>query len=143
MKLMIDRLVCADGGSADPTTTHGKDPEKAKAIELKGWDFPKHLENRVYGLVVHGDVAGVEETRYALSDWLDWMGLVDAGAMSRLDRFIGYYRPYATSHEELDADKAVQEEVRNVGRAVARAVKEMRAGRLGRPDAGLERPRAK
>jgi hypothetical protein len=71
------------------------------------------------------------------------MGLVDAGAMSRLDRFIGYYRPYATSHEELDADTAVQEEVRNVGRAVARAVKEMRAGRLSRPDAGLERPRAK
>ena len=143
MKLMIDRLVCADGGNADPTTTHGKDPEKAKAIELKGWDFPKHLENRVYGLVVHGDVAGVEETRYALSDWLDWMGLIDAGPMARLDRYIGYYQPYATSHDELDRDKAVQEEVRNVARAVAKAVAQVRAGRFVRPDKDLKRPRAK
>jgi len=143
MKLMIDRLVCADGGNPDPTTTKGKDAEKAKEIELAGWPFPKHLEGRVYGLVVHGDVAGIEETRYALSDWLDWMGLVDAGYESRLDRYIGYYKPYATSHEELDRDKDVQEEVRNVARAVARAVRDVRSGKLKRPDEGLERIRAK
>jgi hypothetical protein len=63
--------------------------------------------------------------------------------MSRLDRFIGYYKPYATSHLELDRDEEVQEEVRNVARAVASAVAELRAGRLSRPDAKLERPRAK
>jgi multimeric flavodoxin WrbA len=143
MKLMIDRLVCADGGNADPTLTHGKDVEKAKALELAGWPYPKHLAGRVFGVVVHGDVAGIEETRYALTDWLEWMGLVDAGAKSRLDRFIGYYRPYATSHEELDRDTAVQEEVRNVARAVANAVAQLRAGKLSRPDDGLERPRAK
>ena len=143
MKLMIDRLVCADGGNPDPTLTKGKNAELAKKIELDGWPFPKHLAGRVYGLVVHGDVAGIEETRYALSDWLDWMGLVDAGAMARLDRFIGYYQPYATSHEELDRDKHVQEEVRNVARAVANAVGEMRAGKLSRPDAKLQRPRPK
>jgi multimeric flavodoxin WrbA len=143
MKLMIDRLVCADGGNPDPTLTHGKDPEKAKALELAGWPYPKHLAGRVYGVVVHGDVAGIEETRYALCDWLDWMGLIDAGAMSRLDRFIGYYRPYATSHEELDRDEAVQEEVRNVARAVAVAVGDLRAGTLSHPDAKLARPRAK
>ncbi len=143
MKLMIDRLVCADGGNPDPTTTHGKDAEEAKRIELKGWDFPKHLEGRVYGLVVHGDVAGIEETRYALTDWLDWMGLIDAGPSSRLDRYIGYFKPYATSHEELDRDKDVQEEVRNVARAVARAVRDVRSGKLKRSDAGLERIREK
>jgi multimeric flavodoxin WrbA len=143
MKAMIDRLVCADGGNADPTSTHGKDPKKAKEIELAGWPFPKHLAGRVYGLVVHGDVAGIEETRYALSDWLDWMGLVDAGVLARLDRFIGYYQPYATSHEELDRDKAVQEEVRNVARAVAAAVADLRAGKLSNPGAKLERPRPK
>src|SRR5213075_2455744 len=55
LKLMIDRLVCADGGNPDPTTTDGKDPAKAKAVEMAGWDYPKHLSNRVYGLVVHGD----------------------------------------------------------------------------------------
>ncbi|MDQ3025102.1 MAG: flavodoxin family protein [Pseudomonadota bacterium] len=143
MKLMIDRLVCADGGNPDPTLTGGKDVVKAKQVELDGWSYPKHLEGRVYGLVVHGDVAGIEETRYALSDWLDWMGLVDAGHLSRLDRFIGYYKPYATSHAELDGDKAVQEEVRNVARAVAHAVREMRAGKLSRPDASLKPPRPK
>ncbi len=143
MKLMIDRLVCADGGNPDPTLTHGKDAEKAKEVELAGWAYPKHLAGRVYGVVTHGDVAGIEETRYALTDWLDWMGLVDAGSMSRLDRFIGYYRPYATSHEELDRDTAVQEEVRNVARAVAAAVADLRAGKLSQPDAKLERPRPK
>jgi multimeric flavodoxin WrbA len=143
MKLMIDRLVCADGGNPDPTTTHGKDAKMAKALELKGWDYPKHLDGRVYGVVVHGDVAGYEETRRALCDWLDWMGLLDAGPMSRLDRTIGYYQPYATSHEELDRDKDVQEEVRNVARAVANAVREMRAGKLSQPDRKLVRPRPK
>ena len=143
MKLMIDRLVCADGGNPDPTLTHGKDPEKAKEVELAGWPFPKHLAGRVFGLVVHGDVAGIEETRYALTDWLEWMGLVPAGSMSRLDRFIGYYQPYATSHDELDRDTDVQEEVRNVARAVAVAVADLRAGKLSQPDAKLERPRPK
>jgi multimeric flavodoxin WrbA len=59
LKLMIDRLVCADGGNPDPTATHGKDAEKAKAIELSGWDYPKHLAGRLFSLVVHGDAAGV------------------------------------------------------------------------------------
>ncbi len=143
MKLMIDRLVCADGGNPDPTLTQGKNAEKAKEVELAGWPYPKHLAGRVYGVVVHGDVAGIEETRYALSDWLDWMGLLDAGYLSRLDRYIGYYEPYATSHDALDRDGAVQEEVRNVARSVVAAIAEMRAGRLSRPDAKLERPRPK
>jgi len=143
LKLMIDRLVCADGGNPDPTSTHGKTVDEAKALELQGWDYPKHLEGRVYGVVVHGDVAGIESLRRNLSDWLDWMGLVDAGTQARLDRYIGYYQPYADSHEALDADLALQEEVRNVARAVVHAVGELRAGRLSRPDAGLGRPRPK
>jgi len=143
MKLMIDRLVCATGGNADPTLTKGKDAELAKKVELDGWDYPNHLAGRVFGVVVHGDVAGIEPTRYALADWLQWAGLVDAGAMSGLDRYIGYYEPYATSHESLDRDQAVQEEVRNVARAVAHAVAELRAGRLSMPDRDLKRPRMK
>ncbi|MES2538640.1 MAG: flavodoxin family protein [Pseudomonadota bacterium] len=143
LKQMIDRLVCADGGNPDPTTTSGKNASKAKEMELKGWSYPKHLAGRAYGLVVHGDVAGIEGVRRGLSDWLDWMGLVDAGALSRLDRYIGYYESYAESHEALDRDLAMQQEVRNVARAVARAVVEIRAGKLSRPDAGLDRPRVK
>ena len=143
LKLMIDRLVCADGGNPDPTTTGGKDAAKAKALELAGWDYPQHLKGRTYGLIVHGDVAGIEGTRRALSDWLDWMGLIDAGAPARLDRYIGYYEPYATSHRTLDEDAAMQEEARNVGRAVAHAVGELRAGRLQAVQPRLARPRPK
>ena len=143
LKLMIDRLVCADGGNPDPTATHGKNPVQAKALEMKGWDYPKHLAGRTYGVVVHGDVAGIEGVRRSLTDWLDWMGLIDAGNQARLDRFIGYYESYAASHEALDADLAVQGEVRNVASAVVNAVKALRAGKLSQPDKQLKRPRPK
>jgi multimeric flavodoxin WrbA len=143
LKLMIDRLVCADGGNPDPTSTHGKKADEAKALELKGWDYPKHLARRVYGLVVHGDVAGIEGSRRALSDWLDWMGLIDAGAQARLDRFIGYYEPYATSHDALDRDEAVQEETRNVARCVAQVTAALRAGALDDAIAARHSPRPK
>jgi multimeric flavodoxin WrbA len=143
LKLMIDRLVCADGGNPDPTATSGKQASKAKALEMAGWDYPQHLAGRTYGLVVHGDVTGVDDTRHALSDWLDWMGLIDAGVQARLSRYIGYYEPYATSHEALDKDAAVQEETRNVALAVSKAVVELRAGRLQAVQAKLQRPRPK
>jgi multimeric flavodoxin WrbA len=121
LKLMIDRLVCADGGNADPTATLGKNPKKAKELEMAGWDYPKRN----------------------LSDWLDWMGFIDAGVHSRLDRYIGYYEPYATSHDALDADIAIQEETRNVARAVAKTVAELRAGRLQAIQPELTNPRPK
>ena len=143
LKLMIDRLVCADGGNPDPTSTHGKKAAEAKALELKGWDYPKHLARRVYGLVVHGDVAGIEGSRRALSDWLDWMGLIDAGDQARLDRYIGYFEPYATSHEALDRDEAVQEETRNVARAVAQMTEALREGKLDEATAPQRPPRPK
>ncbi|MEO6351566.1 MAG: flavodoxin family protein [Burkholderiaceae bacterium] len=143
LKLMIDRLVCADGGNPDPTTTSGKNAKKAKDLELDGWPYPKHLAGRAFGLVVHGDVAGIEGVRRGLSDWLDWMGLIDAGALSRLDRFVGYYESYAESHEALDRDLALQQEVRNVASAVANAVAEIRACSLSKPDADLHPPRPK
>ena len=33
-----DPLVCADGGNSDPTLTHGKDAQRAKEVELAGFD---------------------------------------------------------------------------------------------------------
>jgi len=143
LKLMMDRLVCADGGNPDPSSTHGKRAEEAKQLELAGWDYPKHLAGRTYGMVVHGDVAGIEDTRRALADWLDWMGWIDAGASARIDRMVGYYEPYATSHDTLDGDARLREEVANVARAVAKAVAALRAGKLHRADEGIEPPRAK
>lgn len=143
LKLMIDRLVCADGGNPDPSRTHGKKAAEAKAIEAQGWDFPKHLAGRVYGVVVHGDVAGVESHRRNLTDWLDWMGLIDTGTMARLDRYLGYYEPYYNSHEALDRDTDLQEEVRNAAQAVARGVALLRAGQLPQPQSGLKPARVK
>lgn len=143
LKLMIDRLVCADGGNPDPTSTSGKKATKAKELEMAGWNYPQHLAGRAYGLIVHGDVAGVDDSRRALSDWLDWMGFIDAGTQARLGRYIGYYEPYANSHEALDADMAMQQESRNVANAVAKAVIELRAGRLQAVQADVKRPRPK
>jgi multimeric flavodoxin WrbA len=143
LKLMMDRLVCADGGNPDPTTTHGKDAGEAKRLEGAGWDYPKHLAGRTYGVVVHGDVAGVESHRRNLTDWLDWMGLADAGALARLDRYVGYYEPYATSHDALDRDTAFMAEVRNVALAVSRAIGALRQHTLSQPGEGLTNPRPK
>ena len=143
LKLMIDRLVCADGGNPDPTSTHGKDAAAAKGMELAGWDYPRHLEGRRFSVIVHGDVEGAENVRRALSDWLTSLHLVPAGARAEVDRYIGYWEPYATSHDELDADAAVQEEVRLAARTLLHSVREMRSGRRLEPGANLPEPRQK
>ena len=143
LKLMIDRLVCADGGNPDPTTTHGKNAKLAKEIELAGWPLPRHLEGRVFSVVVHGDSSGTENLRRSLCDWLTDMGLIQAGHQAAIDRFIGYYKPYATSHDDLDADTSLQDEVRNCARALAQGVRQMRAGELKQPDRKLRDVRPK
>ena len=70
------------------------------------------------------------------------MELVIRPAPATLDRYVGYYEPYATSHEALDRDEALQEEVRNAARALVKQVQMIRAGRA-EPDAELEEPRKK
>jgi hypothetical protein len=70
--------------------------------------------------VVHGDVEGASGVRRAISDWLRFMDLRPAGGMAELDRYIGYFEPYATSHDSLDRDTAMQEEVRNAARTLWR-----------------------
>jgi multimeric flavodoxin WrbA len=143
IKLMMDRLVCADGGNPDPTLTHGKDAKKAKEIELAGWDYPRHLAGRLFSTVVHGDVEGAENVRRSLSDWLRYMHLSPAGPLAELDRYIGYWKPYAASHLELDGDEAVQEEVRNAARALLEAVLAKRQGQMMVAGEHLEQPRQK
>jgi multimeric flavodoxin WrbA len=139
---MIDRMVCADGGNPDPTTTHGKKATEAKALEMKGWDYPRHLAGRSYSIVVHGDTAGTETLRRSLSDWLNDMQLVQAGAASCIDRYIDYYGMYATSHDAFDVDAPLHEEVRNAARALIDHVAKRRAG-METPDVKLKDPRPK
>jgi multimeric flavodoxin WrbA len=123
--------------------THGKHADEAKAAEMRGWDYPKHLAGRVFSVIVHGDVEGSENVRRSLSDWLRFMDLTPAGVNAELDRYIGYWEPYATNHEALDRDEAIQEEVRNAALTLAEAAHANHAGKLLQAGSGLVPPRQK
>jgi multimeric flavodoxin WrbA len=143
VKLMIDRLVCADGGNPDPTLSRGKDAACAKQLELEGWSYPRHLAGRMFSVIVHGDVEGAEGVRRSLSDWLRFMHLIPAGPKAEIDRYIGYWKPYATSHDALDADLEIQQEVENAARVLAEAVIAQAAGRQVAAGQDLPEPRSK
>jgi multimeric flavodoxin WrbA len=142
LKLMMDRLVCADGGNPDPTSTHGKNAKRAKQLEFDGWPYPRHLAGRRFSVVTHGDSAGVETLRRSLTDWLTDMHLTPAGEPALVDNYIGYYRPYASSHSDLDKDTAFMKEVRNAALTLMEAVQRYRAGERP-PGANLPDPRPK
>jgi hypothetical protein len=97
----------------------------------------------LFSVVVHGDVEGAENVRRSISDWLCFMHLRPAGATAELDRYIGYWKPYATSHAELDADTAVQEEVGNAARTLLEAVQRQHEGKLVAAGESLKQPRQK
>jgi len=139
---MMDRLVCADGGNPDPTSTAGKDAQRAKEIELAGWHYPRHLAGRSFAVVVHSDTEGALVLRRSLVDWLQDMHLIPAGRTAAIDRYVGYYEPYATSHDALDRELAFHEEVRNAARSLLQKVKAIRAGQE-ESDRMLEEPRPK
>jgi multimeric flavodoxin WrbA len=143
VKLMMDRLVCADGGNADPTRTQGKDAGLAKQIEMEGWDYPRHLAGRVFSVIVHGDTEGAGNTRRALADWLRSMELESAGALAEIDRYIGYWKPYSEGHADLDKDAAFQDEVRNAALTLREAVLAKKQGQMVSAGAKLEQPREK
>jgi multimeric flavodoxin WrbA len=143
LKAMMDRLVCADGGNPDPSSTHGKAVAEAKALELEGWPYPKHLAGRHFGVIVHGDAVGAETLRRSLSDWLTDMLLISSGRFAEADAYVGYMEPYATSHQALDEDQAFQQEAENAARALGHAVKLARTGKLADPGYGLADPNPK
>jgi multimeric flavodoxin WrbA len=143
LKLMIDRLVCADGGNPDPSSTHGKDASKAKAMELAGWDYPRHLAGRMFSVVVHGDTEGARDALHAICDWLTSMELEPAASTATFERYIGYWKPYATSHDDLDQEEALQQEVANAARSLVQAVADRRSRPAAPGLARLEEPRKK
>ncbi|MEF0942184.1 flavodoxin family protein [Rhizobium sp. BR 362] len=143
LKLMMDRLVCADGGNPDPTSTHGKHAKEAKELEMKGWAYPRHLAGRLFSVIVHGDTEGAENVRRSLADWLKSMELVPAGPLAEIDRYIGYWEPYATSHVAYEKDQAIQEEVRNAARTLYEAVAAKRQGHQISAGADLPQSRQK
>jgi multimeric flavodoxin WrbA len=142
-KLMMDRLVCADGGNADPTTTKGKDVKLAKQIELEGWPFPKHLAGRAFAVLAHGDAAGPENLRRSLVDWLTDLGMVQAGPLAAIDTWIGWYAPYATSHDDLDKDQVIFTQVEQAALSLSNLIGQLRDGTFEPPNTGLQPPIAK
>lgn len=81
--------------------------------------------------------------RRILCDWLHDMGLIQAGPSAAVDIMIGYYKPYATSHEDLDEDPAAFAHVRNAATSLTNLVTQIRNGQYRAPDAGLQRPQEK
>lgn len=140
LKLMMDRMVCADGGNPDPTSTHGKDAKKAKKLELDKWPYPEHLAGRAYSIVAHGDTIGAEGLRRNLDDWLTDLGLIAASPGGILDHYIGYYEPYATSHSALDKNTDFVKEVEIAAKSLVHQVELMRNEQYVKPDAGIKHP---
>src|SRR2546423_15369496 len=89
LKAMMDRLVCADGGNPDPTTTHGKNADEAKALELAGWPYPRHLAGRLFSAVVHADAAGAAGPRGHRLGWGGGMDTNPPAGAAGLCRYIG------------------------------------------------------
>ena len=80
---------CADGGNSDPSSTHGKKPEEAKALELKGRPYPRHLARPPFRCCHPRRFRGhrnVEAVTGRLS-------LISAGGMAETDGYIGYIKP--------------------------------------------------
>lgn len=71
------------------------------------------------------------------------MHMESADAEAEHDRYIGYWKPYATSHDELDRDEAIQQEVRNAAITLREALVAQRAGRLHQSGQNVKEPRPK
>jgi multimeric flavodoxin WrbA len=110
-----------------------EDRFKAAIDRMASAGYPHRLADRAYGVVVHGETQAAEESRRALTDWFDQMDMVDSDTYAILDRYVGYHESF-TGDEQQKAEEDIQAEVRNVARAVANAVSDLRAGRLTPPE---------
>src|SRR5262249_35160036 len=143
LKLMMDRLVCEAGGNPDPTRTQGKECGAGQADRARRLGLSA-APGRPFVL---GRGArrrrGSRERRRSISDRLCFMHLCAAGPAAELDRYIGYRKPYATSHVDLDADAALQEEVRNAARTWLEGARAKLEGKLVTAGENLRPPRQK
>lgn len=139
-KLMMDRMVCADGGNPDVTSTKGKDPKLARDLELAGWDYPQPLAGRAYATVVHGDASGVDQVKNLLSNWLTDLGLVQAGRSALLGSYIGYNEPYPEGHYALDKNKDFMKELEITTLSLIHQVNHLRSENAFIADKGVKHP---
>ncbi len=116
------------------------------AQPLRHWPcscYPNHLAGRAFAVVAHGDAAGPENLRRMLVDWLTDIGMVPAGPAAALETWIGWYKPYATSHEDLDADTDLLTQIEHAALSLATMARRIRTGAYESPSAGLHPPREK
>ena len=144
LKLMIDRLVCADGGNPDPTTTHGKDPARgqgagARRLALSAATSPAAPSR-------WSRTATPKVMKACARRWWNGyssIGMHQAGTSAAVDTLIGYYEPYATSHDKLDEQPDTFVLVENAAKSLVNLVRDLRSGSWRAPDAGLKNPRQK
>jgi len=111
-------------GNPEPTSTHGKKPDEAKALELKGWPYRAISKAGISASLVTCDSVGAETLRRSLVDWLTDMSLISAGpGMSEADGYIGYMEPYATSHQRSTRTTRSRRTCATFARALGKAVK--------------------
>ena len=102
---------CADGGKSGPELHPRQACRRGEeGSSFPGWPYPRHLAGRLFAAVVHGDTVGAETLRRVLMDWAAAMHLIPAGPRAAVDGYIGYFEPYATSHEALDRGHDFQAE---------------------------------
>jgi hypothetical protein len=135
------KILLINGSSRSEHTGPGETSKSYRLVKIAEEIFS--AAGRLFSVVTHGDVEGVENLRRDLSDWLTFMNLESAGNLAEVDRYIGYYKPYATNHAELDADLDIQEEVRNAARTLLEAVMAKRDGKLIAAGEHLKKPRQK
>jgi hypothetical protein len=96
-------------------STHGKDAKAAKAMELAGRPGAWRCGGSRRRAAQFVRTAASATPRAG-------------GRCATIDRYVGYWRPYATSHQAFDVDNAVQEEVRLAALALLEAVQNVHAG---------------
>ena len=116
----------------DPRQEPGRRPRRWSCA---GWHYPRHLAGRAVRGRRPRRRGGRGDAAPLAQRLADRHAAGAGGTAASIDRYIGYYEPYATSHEALDRDTAVQEEVaQRRARALVDAVRDYRAGK--RPPEG-------
>ena len=116
---MMDRMVCADGGNPDPTSTHGKNVDAGQGARARRTGPTRSISPAgVFSVVVHGDYGGTEAVHGAIADWLRGTGLIEAGSVAARRASSATWSPTPPATTTLDRDTAFQDEVRNAARAL-------------------------
>jgi len=131
--LLLDRLVCADGGNPDPDITGFKNKEACKELERSGkYPIVKHLGGRSVGFFVHGDYGGQSTVLNSLVLTFSAMGFEIAGPTSVSEYMIapesGYYADNLKVLADSKAMENIQERVHRMAVAVLKKAVLLRTG---------------